>query len=201
MDGLIFQSADLARKSFERLKEDINSAEDVSDLALEILTQESVGLTTELKDKIVQRISKETSVPPENICLSGSAHLGFAPVDKLNKAGEVIKVKGRPFSLESDLDFSIIDRNFYDSIWERLFEYHPTLHATGHGTELARYHLRGWLRADKMPYSSIDRKRLKKLSTNISNQHLGGTIPVSIAIWRNDLFHVNYFKSTLERVN
>ena len=197
VDGLCFPTTAQAEELARDLSKRINGYGNSIDAALDVLVGECIGLTNPVEEQIKRLLFQGTSVEKGNIHVVGSCRLGFSPISKTKPDGTKLTA-GRPFSLDSDIDIAIIDNDLYCAVWEDLFIEHPSLHATNHGAKLSRYHLRGWLRPDLMPFKSTHRRILRRLGNQLTKTTLRGRLSANVGLWKNEMFFLEYYKKSLE---
>lgn len=87
-------------------------------------------------------IGRHFGIHPSTIIMVGSGKLGFsiAP-DK----------RYQPFGNESDIDIAVVSENLYRQIWQEVFTYDNSVRNWISREKFGIYHLKGWIRPDKLP--------------------------------------------------
>lgn len=101
---------------------------------------------------IRNNIAEKYGVPHESIeiCITGSAKLGFSIVEKRWKGEQLARY--RSFSAHSDIDVAVISRPLFEIIWMDLSKRaHRTTYLPWDSKKLGDYMMYGWLRPDHFP--------------------------------------------------
>lgn len=118
-----------------------------------VLTTESPHFSNDQIRHVSTSLAAKFSIEIDSvqICVVGSAKLGYGLFKKRTKTGVVLPAF-RPFRPESDIDLAIISPHLYEIIWDEL-----STHANNFpwmpwdSGKLGDYMVYGWLRPDHFP--------------------------------------------------
>lgn len=96
--------------------------------------------------EIRERTARQFKIHPNEICIVGSAKLGFSIAPQK---------RYRSFSDRSDIDIAIVSEPLFLAIWNDISCYNQAKTAWPEQKDFAKYLFKGWIRPDTLPKSSM----------------------------------------------
>ena len=118
-----------------------------------LLADGAMHVTNENIEYISQKLSSKYQISNDNIdiCITGSAKLGFSLVEKRKKDGTILP-RYRLFSANSDIDVAIVSKALFERVWLDLSQHaHKVTRLPWDSKKLGDYMVCGWLRPDHFP--------------------------------------------------
>lgn len=110
-----------------------------------LILGEPFAIKPSLFDQLRIDVARHFNVHPNNVVMVGSGKLGFSIAPKK---------RYKPFDYESDIDLAIVSKEIYEDIWREVFKYDNNVRGWTDRDKFGAYHLKGWIRPDKLPTSS-----------------------------------------------
>jgi hypothetical protein len=138
-------SAELFLEKIEGFKADCLTLSVGEIVTKHIILASPFAIQNQLFAQLQIEIGRYFGIHPRNIIMVGSGKLGFsiAP-DK----------RYQPFGDESDIDIAVVSDELYRQIWREVFIYDNSVRNWLSREKFGIYHLKGWIRPDKLPSAS-----------------------------------------------
>ena len=149
-----YQSAPQANTmTVDDLKMQLRSADLEEFVDAVVLTADSPHFSEDQIRHVSTALAAKFSMEKDSvqICVVGSAKLGYGLFKKRTKEGKVLPAY-RPFRPSSDIDLAIISPRLYEIIWDELSAYaNNSPWMPWDSGKLGDYMVHGWLRPDHFP--------------------------------------------------